>query len=148
MPPLGPPAADPPADPPPDPPRRDPIQARAVEITHLLRAKGCALQPSDPRVQAWANAGRSDAELLTALETAERRRADAGNPQPVNAGYLDSILADVAGPGRSRDSPEGGKSNRRDRYAKDAEQIQAMARWADEQLRQGNPDAQFPRIEG
>ena len=123
LPPLGPPAADPPADPPPDSPRRDPIQARAVEITHLLRAKGCALQPSDPRVQAWANAGRSDAELLTALEIAERRRADAGNPQPVNAGYLDSILA--GGAPRSRDSP-GRRQTRAERRADWDEKMNAV----------------------
>lgn len=113
----------PPDGPPDDSPLRDPIQARAVEIVHLLRAKGCALQPSDPRVQAWANAGRSDAELLTALEIAERRRADAGNPQPVNAGYLDSILA--GGTPRSRDSP-GRRQTRAERRADWDEKMNAV----------------------
>lgn len=81
----------------------DPIQSRVVEIVHLLRQRGAALQTGDPRIRSWAEQGASDAQLLQALEIADERRATARNPSPVNAGYLDSILADVrAGPARGK----------------------------------------------
>jgi len=121
-------AASPPPSPPADPPLppADPIQARAVEITLLLRQRGAALQASDPRVRRWAEENRSDAELLTALEIAERRRADAGNPQPVNAGYLDSILAD--GQGRSRDSPGRRRTHAEERAEAEHQRFLEMTR--------------------
>lgn len=112
----------PPAEPKPEPPA-DPIHARSVQITLLLRHRGAALQASDPRVRRWAEAGQSDAELLTALETAQRRRADASNPQPVNAGYLDSILADA--PGKSHGSI-GRPKNRAERRAEWDEKMNAV----------------------
>jgi len=73
----------------------DPITARAIELTVLLRQRGAALQASDPRIRGWAERGVSDAQAMTALETANERRASKANPQPVNAGLLDSILADT-----------------------------------------------------
>jgi uncharacterized protein YdaU (DUF1376 family) len=89
--------------PPPAEPPADPLQARVVEIAVLLRRRGAALQTGDPRLRRWAETGVTDAQLLTALETAQQRREDQRNAQPVNAGYLDSILAD--GAEQSRDSP-------------------------------------------
>lgn len=82
-------------------PPSDPIHARAIELTVLMRKRGAAMQASDPRVRAWAESGITDAQALTALETAQQRRADQANPQPINAGYLDAILKDiVAGTGQ------------------------------------------------
>jgi len=70
----------------------DPIHSRAIELSVLLRQRGAALQPSDPRVRTWAEVGISDAQALAALETAQQRRHEHGNPQPINAGYLDAII--------------------------------------------------------
>ena len=79
------------------------MSVRSTEIVVLLRQRGGQLQSSDPRVRRWAEAGVSDVQLLQALEIAQQRRADAGSPAPINAGYLDSILADVtAGPAPGR----------------------------------------------
>jgi hypothetical protein len=105
-------------------PPPDPLQARAVEIAVLLRRRGAALQTGDPRLRAWAESGRTDAELLTALETAERRRADTSNPQPVNAGYLDAIL--TGGPGRSRDSPNRCLTRAEERAERERQRFLAM----------------------
>lgn len=70
----------------------DPITARAIELTVLLRKGGAALTASDPNIRKWAETGISDAQALTALEKAQQLRADKCSPQPINSGYLDSIL--------------------------------------------------------
>ena len=51
----------------------------------------------------------TDAQALAALETAQRQRNDKANPQPINAGYLDSIIRGgsmplTVGKGSSRQS--------------------------------------------
>lgn len=147
-----PPAAPPdaleiPADPP-GPPAAIPDEApkRATQIVVLLRRNGAdpRIVPNDRHIAGWVRDGVTDTQVLLALETAKERRKAQGSDQPIGTAYLAPIIADL------RAAPPEAKAGggRRDRYAKDAEQIQAMARWADEQLRQGNPDAQFPRIEG
>jgi hypothetical protein len=75
-------------------PPTDPIAVRAIELTGLMRRPGVRLQASDPRVRQWAANGVSDAQALLALGTAQQRRTARANPQPVNAGLLDAILAD------------------------------------------------------
>ena len=92
-----------PPEPPPEPETppaaaADPIHARAVEITVMLRKRGAALQASDPRIRGWAEKGVTDAQLLTALETAEERRRQKADPRPINSGLVDSILPDVSSP--------------------------------------------------
>ncbi|MCG9054740.1 hypothetical protein LH442_01825 [Laribacter hongkongensis] len=87
--------------------RADPNKARANEITAMLRKRGAALQAQDPRVLAWAAEGVSDAQLLTALDLAQRRRADQQSAQPVNAGFLDTLLREVTQQAADRG---GGKS--------------------------------------
>lgn len=148
-----PPPAAPPADPeipadPPGPPAAIPDEApkRTTQIAVLLRRNGAdpRTAPNDRHIADWAREDVTDAEVLQALETAKARRRAQGSDQPIGTAYLSPIIADIrAAP---PDAPAS-SGNRRDRYARDAEQIQAMARWADEQLRQGNPEAQFPRIE-
>ncbi|WP_237173021.1 YdaU family protein [Paracandidimonas lactea] len=76
-------------------PQGDPVHLRAIELTALLRKRGAALQASDPRLRRWASEGVTDAQALQALELAQQRRETAGSAAPINAGYLDSILADV-----------------------------------------------------
>lgn len=82
----------------------DPVQIRSIELATLLRKRGAALQASDPRVLAWAASGVTDAQALTALETAQQRRHEQGNAQPINAGYLDAILRDAAGSSPAKSS--------------------------------------------
>lgn len=97
----------------------DPIHARAVELALLLRQRGAALQPSDPRIRQWAQSGVSDAKALAALETAQQQRHDSGSHQPISAGYLDAILSDVG----NRSPPGGkrsGRQSRIDNYAAQA----------------------------
>jgi uncharacterized protein YdaU (DUF1376 family) len=81
----------------------DPIVSRSIELVALLK-RGASLQASNPIVRAWAESGVTDAQALTALEIAEQRRADQGNPQAINAGFLNTILGDVVTP-RARASP-------------------------------------------
>lgn len=73
----------------------DPIQKRALEICQLLRPRGAAIQPGNPPLRRWAEQGVTDAQALQALDIAQQRRENAGSSSPINAGYLDSILADV-----------------------------------------------------
>jgi hypothetical protein len=73
----------------------DPIGARSLELVVLLRKRGASIAAGNAYVRQWAESGVTDAQALTALETAERRRAEAGSVQPVNAGFLDSILTDT-----------------------------------------------------
>ena len=77
----------------------DPIHGRAIELTAMLRKRGAALQASDPRLLRWAETGITDVQALAALETAQQRREEQGNHQPINAGYLDAILKDATGTG-------------------------------------------------
>lgn len=77
----------------------DPVQVRVLEIVQLLRSRGAAVHPGNPQIREWATQGVTDAQLLTAYETAEERRAAARSSAPINAGFLDSILSDIrAGP--------------------------------------------------
>ncbi|WP_368641744.1 DUF1376 domain-containing protein [Castellaniella ginsengisoli] len=138
-----------PAEPPesPRPPIPDDAPKRATQIAVLLRRNGAdpRTAPNDRHIADWARDNVTDAQVLQALETAKARRKAQGSDQPIGTAYLSPIIADIRVAPPEAPSPSSG--NRRDRYARDAEQIQAMARWADEQLRQGNADAQFPRIE-
>lgn len=104
----------------------DAIHSRAVELAVLLRQRGAALQPSDPRVRGWAETGVTDAQALTALETAQQQRNEKANPQPINAGYLDSIIR-----GGSRSPPAGKGSSRQSRIDSYAAQA-AVARGENE----------------
>ena len=104
----------------------DAIHSRAVELAVLLRQRGAALQPSDPRVRGWAETGVTDAHALAALETAQQQRNDKANPQPINAGYLDSIIR-----GGSRSPPAGKGSSRQSRIDSYAAQA-AVARGENE----------------
>lgn len=72
----------------------DPIQSRALELVAMLRQRGAAIAAGNPHVRRWAEAGVTDAQALSALETAERRRSETGSVQPVNAGLLNAILDD------------------------------------------------------
>jgi hypothetical protein len=99
-------------------PIADAITTRAVGIAVLLRQRGAHVTAGDPRLRAWAERGISDAVLLTALETAERRRMASASLHPVNAGYLDSMLGDGHGP-PARASPTG-RQAARDDYAAQA----------------------------
>ena len=94
-----------------DPP--DPIHVRACELTALVRNRGTRLNASNPDVRSWAEHGVTDAQLLTAFDLAEERRAAKGDPSPVNAGLLTAILRDLtanAG-GGARASPAARKAN-------------------------------------
>lgn len=106
----------------------------AVEFLALRKRKRAALTPLALE-GIRREAGRADITLGDALLVCIER-----GWQSFRAEW---VAKQTAGPPGATSA-----GNRRDRYAKDAEQIQAMARWADEQLRQGNIDAQFPRIEG
>lgn len=90
----------------------DPINLRAIELTALLRQRGAALQASNPTVRSWAERGITDAQALAALDIANERRAAQASPQPVNAGYLDTILRDVTAPPQARASPTTSKTAR------------------------------------
>lgn len=89
----------------------DPFHARAIELTVLLRQRGAALQASDPNVRKWAESGVTDAQALAALEIAQQRRADAGSAQPINSGFLDSLMADAAKPKEKTNAPPWWTSN-------------------------------------
>lgn len=94
-----------------DPP--DPIHVRACELTTLLRPRGARLNATNPDVRSWAERGVTDAQLLTAFDLAEERRAAKRDPSPVNAGLLTAILGDLtanAG-GGARASPAARKAN-------------------------------------
>lgn len=97
-------------------PPADPITARAIELASMLIHRGAALQASDPRVRRWAEIGVSDAQALTALDTAQQRREEQANPQPVNAGLIDAILGDLTAP-NSRASPRIVASSREGRIS-------------------------------
>ena len=91
----------------------DPIHVRACELTSLVRNRGARLNASNPDVRSWAEQGVTDAQLLTAFDLAEERRAAKGDPSPVNAGLLTAILGDLtanAG-GGARASPAARKAN-------------------------------------
>lgn len=88
---------DPAAAPPPD----DPIQSRALELVAMLRQRGAAIAAGNPHARRWAESGVTDAQALSALETAEQRRSDTGSVQPVNAGLLNSIIDDALNPRRT-----------------------------------------------
>lgn len=73
----------------------DPIQVRSLELVALLRKRGASIAAGNTYARQWAESGITDAQALTALETAERRRAEAGSVQPINAGFLNSIITDT-----------------------------------------------------
>lgn len=66
--------------------------SRSAEIAILLRKGGAAVTAEHSPIIAWAEQEVSDEQVLQALDIAKHRRADAGSQQPINAGFLDSIL--------------------------------------------------------
>lgn len=72
--------------------------AVAIRSWEKARGKTVALQASDPRVQAWEKAGVTDEQLQLAYELAVAARETDGDPSPVNAGFLDTMLAKVLKP--------------------------------------------------
>jgi hypothetical protein len=110
------------------PPNTDPTTARAIELTAMLRKRGAALQASNPIVRRWAESGVSDAQALSALETAEQRRQDKGSAQPINAGLIDAILSDG---NRARAGPA-----QRPRQSQEDKNRMALAGWRPKELRE------------
>ena len=92
------------------------MHGRAIELTAMLRKRGASLQASDPRVRKWAELGVTDAQALQALELAQQRRQTQANPQPVNAGYLDTILADLREPKDAQATGKPAKGEPQDRW--------------------------------
>ncbi len=119
----------------------DPVQSRAIELSVMLRQRGASLQASDPNVRQWAGSGVTDAQALTALETAKQQRASKGDISPINSGYLNAILQNQTNPAaparasppsaakfdpteyvnRNRTSSKRGAENERDETAIDGE---------------------------
>lgn len=93
-------------------PPADVVDARALELSVLLRQRGAGVTAGNPHVRRWARSGVTDAQALLALETAERRRAETGSMQPVNAGLLNAIIDD-----QQRAPPAGRKTIHDDRAA-------------------------------
>ena len=89
----------------------DPIHVRACELTALVRNRGARLNASNPDVRSWAERGVTDAQLLTAFDLAEERRAAKGRPVPGESGLLTVILRDVTAPQQARASPAARKAN-------------------------------------
>ena len=84
----------------------NPIQSRAIELAVMIRKRGGAVNADDPHIQNWANSGVTDAQALTALETAKQQRADKGDISPINSGYLNAILQSQTNPqAKARASP-------------------------------------------
>lgn len=107
----------------------NPIQSRAIELAVMIRKRGGAVNADDPHILSWANSGVTDAQALTALETAKHQRASKGDISPINSGYLNSILQNQINPqAKARASPHNGGLS-----AKDAER----KRVADQMFRRG-----------
>lgn len=105
----------------------DAVTDRALQLVLLLRPRGADLQAGDPRVRTWAERGITDAQALQALEIAQQRRQDAADPRPINAGYLDAILADVVTAPAGRSPPPGNRPMTRE----DSRRIAATTRLSD-----------------
>lgn len=106
---------------------RDAISIRATELTVLLHRRGATLQASDPRVRKWAETGITDAQALTALDTALQRRSEKGSSQAIGAGLLDAILQDQRAPPTQRQGQQGPRAMTRDQLRTAA----AMTRLSD-----------------
>lgn len=84
-----------------DPENSDPIPdeatARATQIAVLLRRNGaCQNTHSGSKgIAELVDLEATDAQVLTALETAKQRRKDTGSSQPVTAAYLVPIVRDM-----------------------------------------------------
>lgn len=86
-----------------------PTQSRALELTVMLRQRGASVNATDPHVKSWSETGISDAQALTALDTAKQQRADKGDISPINSGYLNAILQSQINPqAKARASPHRG----------------------------------------
>lgn len=105
----------------------DAVTDRTLQLVLLLRPRGAALQAGDPRVRGWAERGITDAQALQALEVAQQRRQDAADTKPINAGYLDAILADVIAAPTGRSPPSGNRPMTRE----DSRRIAATTRLSD-----------------
>lgn len=72
--------------------------AVAIRAWEKNRGKMATVQPHDPRLQAWADAGVSDDQLSLAYEWAVSDRDTNGDVSPINAGFLDVFVAKVLKP--------------------------------------------------
>ena len=92
-----------------------PPSAKAGELSRFLLNMSVKVPSGNVYMRSWVENGVTASELASAVLIAQQRRA--GSAQPVNAGLLDMILADVrAGQGANlppvRDKPAwGNKGN-------------------------------------
>ncbi len=62
------------------------------------RGKASKLTSSDPRLAVWAEKGVNEVQLREAYDLAVADRDDKGDITPINAGFLDAMLAKVLNP--------------------------------------------------
>lgn len=124
--------------PPPADPEKIPDEApsRASQIAVLLRRNGAdhRIAPNDRHIADWAASGVTDAQILTALETAKQRRSASGSQQPIGTAYLTPIIAELRSPAPAT-KPAG-------RFAEDIRQMREMSAWADGEIRKSQGHAQ------
>jgi hypothetical protein len=75
---------------------------RAIELAILMRGRGAKVNSDNPYCIEWAEKGVTDAQALSALETALERRQQRQDPQPVNAGLLNAIIEDLMRPANAK----------------------------------------------
>lgn len=68
------------------------IDSKVIRIVKLARDAGVDINPFDPKVKYWAEQDYSNEQILHAIEVAKEQRKKQQNPQPINTGYLDSII--------------------------------------------------------
>lgn len=98
----------PPSDPENPPPTPDEAPARATQIAVLLRRNGADARthPASKGIADLVAMDATDAQVLTALETAKQRRKEAGSAQPVTAAYLVPIVRESQSPPPDTPAPQ------------------------------------------
>lgn len=72
--------------------------ALAIRGWEKERGKVTAIQPADPRLTAWGDAGVTDDQLRIAYDLAVDARNTEGDTTAINAGFLDVFVAKVRKP--------------------------------------------------
>jgi hypothetical protein len=116
------------------------VSPPAAVLAEELRKNGIAVGDDDARIESWLAVGATPADIATAVGKAHARRTKAGSSQPVNVGFIDTLLGDVLA---ARRAASGNPAASKGPWHRSWSGIVAYGRELDVEQADGEPDVDF-----
>ncbi|MGF6633548.1 hypothetical protein OKW39_000699 [Paraburkholderia sp. MM6662-R1] len=112
----------------------------AAALVEALRNNGIAVDDDDARIESWLTVGATPVDVSTAVGKAVARRSKAASSQPINVGFIDSLLGDVLAARRAASAAPTASTGP---WHRSWSGIVAYGRELDVEQMDGEPDAEF-----